>query len=58
MNRVIAHVGYKKIIQNFSLKELKIRYNLEDLDTYGRVILKCILNKYSVRMMTGFILRP
>jgi len=29
--------------------------NLEDIDVDGRVVLKCILEKYGVRVWTGLI---
>jgi hypothetical protein len=34
---------------------LEVKHHLRDLDVDGRLTLKCILTKLSVRMWTGFI---
>jgi hypothetical protein len=42
--------SYKKLA-----KYLKSRDHVQDLDVDGRIILKCILHKYGVNELAGFM---
>jgi hypothetical protein len=51
----ITHGRHEKFIQNFDEKTRRERYRLRDVNVSGRIILKWTLNKYVMRVETGFI---
>jgi hypothetical protein len=53
--RHAACMGEMRDALKFWWESLKGRDHLEDLDIDRRIILKCILGKYGVRMWTRFI---
>jgi hypothetical protein len=48
------HWEDEKCIQNFRWRIVKGRDHLEDLHTDGKIILKCILKKQSIRLWSKF----
>jgi hypothetical protein len=51
----LTHVGQTRNTSTFYSENLKRRCHLKDLGVDGRIILKLILKKYSLRVWTGLI---